>query len=419
MRIWDTKGPAAGLLAAALLLSAGGCAAVFDRSYAVSQVYEASAGQEEPGDAAYDSISSYASLRRAIVQLVADHVDSAQLQFANYDGDLSQDISTACWEVKSSTALGAFAVDYISYDLSRIVSYYQAEVNIAYKRSAAQVDALENAVTTSALAGRMDRALRAGDTYLVLRIADASATADTIRAYVSGAYYADPLACPVLPSVEVGLYPEAGVDRIAEVSLNYTLEPAELARRRVDLAARVQLLAEQPPVPSPTGTEDTAEALRALYDYLSRSCRADEQAGSTAWDALAEGSATSEGLAMAMKAGCDSLGIECLVAAGRLDGDDHFWNIVSLDGISYHVDVSGGGREVFLAGDGSLWGTYWWDTSEYPACPEDYAPPAPEPPEEDGPLPEDAQAPEDGEEPQASPGPVPSPEPETAAGPES
>ena len=106
------------------------------------------------------------------------------------------------------------------------------------------------------------------------------------------------------------------------------------------------------------------------------------------------------------------------MAAGRLDGDDHFWNIVSLDGVSYHVDVAGGGREVFLAGDGSLWGTYWWDTSEYPACPEDYAPPEPEPAEEDEPEeePEDVGA---GEEPQASPGPVPSPEPETAARPES
>ncbi len=371
MRIWDIKRAAAALVCLALPLTMSGCAAVFDRSYSVSQPYEPAAVQEEPPEAAYDAITSYAALRRAIEQLVADHVESAQLQFTSYDGDLRQDISTACWEVKSSSPLGAFAVDYISYDLSRIVSYYQAEVNIAYKRSAAQVQSLEIAATSSALTGRLDRALRQGETYLVLQIADASATADTVRGSVSQAYYADPLACPVLPEVEVGLYPETGVSRIAEISLNYALEPTELAQRRQDLADAAAALAQTEPAEVPEGKESAAP-LYALYRRLPEICRADEEAGSTAWDALTAGAADSQGMAMAFKAGCDAMGVECLVAAGRLDGNEHYWNIVTLDGASYHVDVSGGEPEVFLAGDGSLWGVYWWDTSDYPACPEDY-----------------------------------------------
>ena len=28
-----------------------------------------------------------------------------------------------------------------------------------------------------------------------------------------------------------------------------------------------------------------------------------------------------------------------------------------------------GEEQVFLVGDEDLWGAYWWDTSEYPACP--------------------------------------------------
>ena len=397
MRIWDIKRAAAGLACAALCLALSGCAAVFDRSYSVSQPYEASAGQEEPVGTATDSITSYAALRRAIMALVSEHTESAQLQFANYDGDLHQDISTACWEVKSSTPLGAFAVDYISYDLSRIVSYYQAEVNIAYKRSAAQVGALENALSSSVLSQRLDSALRRGDTYLALQIADGSATADTIRADVAKAYYADPLACPVLPEVEVGLYPETGVSRIAEVSLNYALEPGQLAQRRQELAAAVDVLAAQERDDVPEGRE-SAGPLYAMYAYLAENCLPDAQAGSTAWDALTAGTADSEGIALALKAGCDRLGVECLVVSGRLDGEDHFWNIVTLDGASYHVDASGGEPEVFLAGDGQLWGLYWWDTSQYPACPSDYyffGGPEPSPEPEEIPEQEDTQEPED------------------------
>ena len=86
MRIWDIKRAAAGLACAALCLALSGCAAVFDRSYSVSQPYEASASQEEPVGTATDSITSYAALRRAIMALVSEHTESAQLQFANYDG---------------------------------------------------------------------------------------------------------------------------------------------------------------------------------------------------------------------------------------------------------------------------------------------------------------------------------------------
>ena len=366
------------LLTLALLLISG-CGALFDETYYETALYEAPAAQEDPSDAAYDSIANYTALRRAIARMVSEHVESAQLQFTNYDGSIRQDISTACWEVKSSTALGAFAVDYISYDLSRIVSYYQAEVYITYKRTAAQTAALENIGTASALAERLDRALRAGETYLVLEIAAAPATADTVRDYVLDTWYADPLACPVLPEVEAGLYPESGVSRIAEITLNYGLEPQALAQRRqaVDEALAAMTAAVLPDPEEEQAPMDTAGQIEALCQYLADNCRTDSEAGSTVWDALVNGAADSQGVGMALLAGCQAAGIDCRIVYGRLDGEPHFWNIVTVDGAWYHVDVTAwtgeGGNTLFLAGDEQLWGTYWWDTSQYPACPESYA----------------------------------------------
>ena len=379
MRTLATDRRRLGLLLAPLLLCLAGCSPLFDTEYADSGPYEVPSAVEAE-DAAYEDISNYAALRQAVISLVADHVESAQLQFMNYDGDLSQDISTACWEVKSSTALGAFAVDYISYNLSRIVSYYQAELNITYKRSESQVAALEQAPTVSMLGDRLARAMAEGEPYLVLEIADASATAETLRGYVSNVYYANAALCPVLPEAEISLHPETGVDRIAEISLNYALEREELTQRREALASALEdMLAALAPrktgaetIERPAGPADQAEQLRSLCRYLILRCRVSDDGGSTAWDALTAGTADSQGMALGLEAGCQALGLECRIVTGRMASQPHYWNIVTLDGESYHVDISGGDLDVFLAGDARLWGAYWWDTSQHPVCPRDF-----------------------------------------------
>ena len=414
---------AALVLAAVLLLAASGCATLFDTEVYSEEPFEAQPETAEAEDAA-DTISNYAALRRAIVRLVSERAESALLQFQNYDGVISRDISTACWEVKSSTALGSFAVDYISYDLSRIVSFTQAEIHITYKRSAYQMSALEKPGNLAALRSRLEQALRGGESYLVLEITAASLTADTVRQTVERVYYADPLVCPVLPSVDAALYPDSGVTRIVEATLDYGLDGESLEARRAELDEALDALLaeafppEETPVPeeesdpeeepapemtpvpeeepapgeiaasgtdaeapaeeaSATGeTEEPAvpdaERVRILCGLIADACVWDETAGGTAWDALTQGIASSEGMAMALEAACRAIGIDCQLIAGRLDGEGHAWTLARIDGAYYHVDVSrwdAGEEQVFLVGDEDLWGAYWWDTSEYPACP--------------------------------------------------
>lgn len=381
-------------LALALLMTCAGCTALFDREDYVLEDYEVPVEAADADEDAADTISNYAGLRRAIERLVSEHAESAQLQFQNYEGSIQQDISTACWEVKSSTALGAFAVDYISYDLSRIVSYYQAEIYITYKRAAYQVEAIEKVANGSALAARVDAALLAGETYLALEINSGAVTGDVARAAVVRAYYADPLACPVLPEVETALFPESGVSHILEMTLDYGLDGDTLRTRREELAAALEALVE---TIRPTRTEEDAgedpeespapdaeelsapDRIAALRAYFEENEIPDPAGGNTAWDALTQGAADSEGIAMAFEAGCRALGIECVVVAGRLDGEPHFWNIVTLGGLSYHTDASvpaDGGPAPLFDDEQMQSRGYWWDTSEYPVCAEAYDPAA-------------------------------------------
>lgn len=351
------------LFALAVLLSAAGCASVFDREYYVVEEYEAPSESADAEDDAADTISNYAALRRAIVRLVSDHTESAQLQFQNYDGSISQDISTACWEVKSSTALGAFAVDYISYDLSRIVSYYQAEIYITYKRAAWQVEAIEPVSNVRLLTSRLDEALREGETYLVIEINSAAVNGETVGEAVGQAYYADPLACPVLPAAATSVFPESGVSHILEITLDYGMDGETLSERREALSGALETLAAS------IGEDASGyERVGALCAYLAAACAFSDEAGSTAYDALVLGEADSEGAAMAFEAGCRALGYDCVTVSGRMDGEPHFWNIVTVGGAAYHVDVTVWNR-VFLVSDEALLSAgYWWDNSEYPVC---------------------------------------------------
>ena len=60
------------------------------------------------------------------------------------------------------------------------------------------------------------------------------------------------------------------------------------------------------------------------------------------------------------------------MVSGRLDRAEHYWNIITVDGASYHVDVSAaaelGLAGTFLISDSDMWGHYWWDNEKYPQC---------------------------------------------------
>ena len=181
-------------------------------------------------------------------------------------------------------------------------------------------------------------------------------------------YYASPLACLRLPQTSVSVYPDTGVTRIYEITFDYGGDRLErlsqlmkLERRANDLAGRVQ-------------ESDPAAAAAQAATLLAEQCvwtREESTYGRTAYGALVEGSAEGEGFAMAYKAVCDLLGLECMVVSGRLDKETHAWNIVCLDGIYHHVDASqlgAGGYTGVLQNDEEMWGRYWWDIDLYPPC---------------------------------------------------
>ena len=98
----------------------------------------------------------------------------------------------------------------------------------------------------------------------------------------------------------------------------------------------------------------------------------DSSSDNTAYAALVNRRANSEGIAFAYVELCRQLGLECNIVYGQLFWEDYCWNIVKVDGNYYHVDatecIRSGLESGFLKNDESFWGNYRWDVASYPKC---------------------------------------------------
>lgn len=357
---------AAILVLAALAAPLSGCASIFDQEYLTIEDYaESTASPQQPEGTV--AVQNYLELKLAINKLVTAHEERGSLDFSGYDGEnIRDDLASACNDVRSETALAAYAVDYISYDLDRLVSYYEAEVFIYYLHTAEELDAIVSTGTVSGLNDAISAALDEMSTGLVVMVNASGAGEAEVADYVTEAYFADPLSCVNRPVADITMYTGGGLQRIYEISLDYGASSPTLSSRKDILEGDLEELAARV-----TAKGSAYRALQAAT-VIMESCRSDAEAGNTFWDAVHLGKANSEGMALAFKALCDKVGVECLVVSGRLDRAEHYWNIITIDGANYHVDASRtselGYGSTFLVNDTLMWGSYWWDNQYYPEC---------------------------------------------------
>jgi hypothetical protein len=376
---------AALLLAGALLLS--GCAAMTDRDYLSIQPHKdaLSAGN----DPSVFRVENYTELGEAIHGMVEAGVEHGVVHLSNYaprsaKGDVEADLADACAEVAQRDPLGAYAVDFIKHDKAYIVSYYEANIYITYRRTPEQVKSIVSVTGTSAVRTEIQEALSSFSAEKVLRISYFAEDAAAIRDLVRQAYYASPLFALGMPEIEVDIYPSdegyTGALRIVEISLTYPEDQETLRKQAQALAQRAGGLSG---VTQGLGGEAAARAINLLLKsdvtYLAPGQRDGPQRRNTAYAALVEGTADSEGLALAYQLLAEQEGLESYVVSGAVGDAPHFWNIVGLpDGEYRHVDVTA--EEGVGLSDADLVALgYRWDRSAYRACgaqppPEEAAP---------------------------------------------
>ena len=361
MRTWAIKGGLAALGLTALMLLSG-CSAMLVREYQSVEPHVRLSVAEDDSNAVW--AESYSELQSAILAQVKAHQEVGVIRLKNWKGDVEEQLTRACDEISHSDPLGAYAVDRIQHSFTRMVSYYEATITIDYRRSAEQIAAVTTVTGSGAIRAELVDALDGfvPETVFQINYFDETQDADYIRNLIREAYYDLPAAALGMPEAQVNLYPDAGSRRVVEVLLTYPEDTKTLQGKRVQLEDAATDLVE----PYRTGLADRVLA-SVLFSTLRERSDADGAAGSTAYHALVEGAADSEGMALAYKELCDLTELPCQVVEGDLDGVPHFWTIVTLEEGSFHVDPS---REdgILLTDAQMAQAGYTWPEGEYPVC---------------------------------------------------
>ena len=348
----------AALLLAGLMLGLSGCARLFMTQYRSSTPYVEAHPSE--GESNGEEIRNYTSLTRTLRGMVADYTTQGTLVFVDYDGIIADDLSKACWDLRSATALGAFCVQDITFEIEQVVAYCEADIVITYKRSAEDVRNIYTAQSLQTVSDSIVDAMESGRRRFAIQMNSDSFDEGDIQATVETALWTHPLLTVSMPTTEVTMFTGETRQRIFEIWLNYSVNDDTLSNRRASLGETVSRLA----------SSLEGESLERFGSACDRIASNVELIGSdtTAYDVLLQHRGNSLGIAMALKAVCDAMDLPCEIVSGQLDSYQHTWNIVEIDGERYHVDLSGYGGTLMLQPDRVIWGRYWWNTDQHEPC---------------------------------------------------
>lgn len=338
-----------------------GCSTLLEREY--SSVTPHNAAPATEGDPSTLRADSYQELVNALIYFVSTGAEEGTVRLYVDSDRVESDLEAACLEVVQEDPLGAYAVEFIKYSISRVVTYSQADVSITYRRTREQVDSIVQATGITAIRGELEAALSAFAPECVLRISYFDGDEEFIRALARQAYREAPADILVMPELEVFIYPSSGRQRIVEILLTYPLDQSQLERRREELASALNALVWT--LENRVGEEPALEAARLLLEQGSY----DPWGGSTAWDWLQDGGADSEGLSLAMTALCQRLELPCHAAQGTLEGEMHSWNVIQTRDGWRHLDLSREEAPLALYTDEELAQLgFAWEEEDLPAC---------------------------------------------------
>lgn len=351
---------AAAATALALLILPG-CTAMFQRPYS-SSVDHVELSRTE--DTSVLRAETYRGLVDAILYFVNAHAREGVVRLYNYTGSVNDDLREACQEVLLEDPLAAYAVEDITFQCSRIVSYYEAALTLTYSHSAQEVDAIQFASGAAALRQELERAVATFAPSLLLRLSYFPGDGQDVRAMAVQAYYDTPQAAFGMPEFEIAVYPEGGVQRIVEVNLRWPQDPGGLAARSAQLVQCAQDLLSTEPLPE-GGARRAPEQLVVLL--RGAAAPVDPAGSADPYAALTGESANQLAHALALELLIHESGMEATLVSGRLDEGDVCWLIVNGDEGWRHLLLTDEEPRLYTDLELTALG-YLWNSEAYPAC---------------------------------------------------
>ena len=338
-------------------------------------------------------------LREYLHELIVLHDRGTIVQYISIDDeDLEEKASSVAQEILQTNPIAAYAVESIEITATQFVAHYELTIEIEYKRTLEQVQAIGSPISTQRfMAAQLLEILSAYRDEAVF-LTNMQLDAEIITGQVEEIYYQNPRRIVMMPFVTtVDVFPDQNAlsvssdgqsggktapdesgNKIYEIRFEY-MESSEMLR---EIGGNLSTSIRQNAARADGDTD--SEIVLSLVQNLIASTEYDEgtartiamhgqqNIATTAFGALVRGSAVGEGFAMAFKALCDELRLDCRIALGFYGDIYHAWNIVQLYGQYYHIDVAmsavHGLEAGFLKTDEDFSELYAWDTERLPRC---------------------------------------------------
>ena len=357
------------ILAAAAALQLGACS-MLEKEYV--SIHDYMPSEQEPNvTGSRLTVHSASALKLALLSMAYEGRTEGTIIFdSSYEGDAAEDLENACWAVRTEDALCAYCVENISYDFNKIITINEADIRISYSKVSASPKQIVHLGFSSEAETAILNAMQRGARTLTLLVGRSGFSAEDMAAQVNKTYRDNPTVVPKKPQAIVNVFSGAGTQRLYEIQIDYGVTALELARCRKQL----ELFRPFAELDRPNASE--VERAYVACRYLVENCRildddSTEEANS-AYTALIERRADSEGLAFGYVELCRQLDVDCRIVYGQHDWQEHCWNIVRIDDSYYHVDITqcakGGPALGFMQNDETFWAMYRWDVASYPKC---------------------------------------------------
>lgn len=350
------------LLALSMALTLSGCGFVLSRSYSSVTPYEEQ--RREETDHSILRAENYTELLNSVQYFVTQGVTEGVVRLYQYQGDVERDLYAACQEILLDDPVGTYALEEISGEFTHIVTYYECTIHYSYRRTEEQIAAIRRVNGTAAIRSAIAEAFRSRETELALELSAYFAKEETLRWLANEAYCENPAFAVEYPELQITIYPSTGSSRVVELSFGWTLTAEELHQRVEEVRQASAALI------GAAGVNGRANLAR-LCTLLSDQVEYDPSGKQSVYAALNGEAADSLGVALAFQLVCSLSDITSQVVFGQRDGAPHWWNIITTQEGSFHVDLTEAPPEgSFFRYDGEMSGRYVWDTAAYPACPE-------------------------------------------------
>ena len=344
------------ILVLALLLS--GCASWMDGEYHSVKPH-ASEGNKLADDVVM--VSDYIELRDALVEMVTSGGQQSTFYISGFSlDDVDQYMTAAIMHVKEDSAIGAYAVEDITFESGNSGGNPAIAVEVHYVHGRQDILRTKTVSDTDSAKSLIAAALRNYETSAIIKVKDYKRF--DVEQFVLEYANENPHLCMEIPQVTAATYPKQGPERVVEIFFTYqnsreTLESMQEMVSPIFQAAEVYV------------RNSDADSLKyeQLYAFLME--RFDykiETSITPVYSLIHYGVGDSKAVAMVYNIMCQNANLECHVVSGTKNGEAYYWNQIHFEDTDYHVDLlaSSGAGEFRLMNPNEMAG-YVWDYSAY------------------------------------------------------